>query len=168
MSQLGKFILASIFLAGILDLAQAAEQPGTAKTQLAGTFQVKVSKDYLSLDANEAPLVRIFEEIGKQARITFDSNIGPEEKITLRLDRVPLEEGIKQLAKNVTVFYAQDPNDKTPRITKVVVLSDGKSAPGQAKASPQPVKAKEPAPKSEPFKFQFDPAKSAEKEKSRK
>ena len=55
--------------------------------------------------------MQIFQEIGKQAKITFDSNIGPEKKITIRLERVPLEEGIKQLAKNVTVFYAENPKD---------------------------------------------------------
>ena len=144
------------------DVVQAAEQPRTVKTQPPGTFQVKVSKDYLSLDANQAPLVQIFQEIGKQAKITFDSNIGPEEKITIHLDQVPLEEGIKQLAKNVTVFYAENPKDKTRRISRVVVLSEGKeSAPRQTKASSEPVKINKPAPQPEPFKFEFDPGKFA-------
>ena len=108
---------ASVFLACLVAMGQAAEQSRTAKSQPPGTFQVKVSKDNLSLEANQAPLVQIFQEIGKQAKITFDSNIGPEEKITIHLDQVPLEEGIKQLAKNVTVFYTENPKDKTRRIS---------------------------------------------------
>ena len=74
----------SVFLACLVTTGQAAEQSRTAKSQPPGTFQVKVSKDNLSLDANQAPLLQIFQEIGKQAKITFDSNIGPEEKITIQ------------------------------------------------------------------------------------
>jgi hypothetical protein len=167
-SRLGKLILAIMFLAGMLDIVQAAEQPRTAKTQSPGTFQVKVSQGYLFLEANQAPLVQIFQEIGKQAKITFDSNIGPEEKVTIHLDRVPLEEGIKQLAKNVTVFYTENPKDKTHRISRVVVLSEGKeSAPVQTKASTQPVKIDKLAPQTEPFKFEFDPGKAAKEKPSK-
>jgi hypothetical protein len=175
MIRLTKYILASIFLAGILDLAQAAEKSGT---QSAGTFQVKVSKDYISLEANQAPLVQIFGEIGRQAKITFDTNVAPEEKITIRLERVPFEEGIRQLAKNVSFFYAENPTDKTRRIERVVVLSTGSGVSGQGKVSsqaekrnqpvPQQAETSKPPPQPEPFKFEFDPGKFAEKQKPRK
>jgi hypothetical protein len=169
MNRFDKYILVSLFFAWTLTIVEAAEQPRTVKTQSPGTFQVNVSQGYLSLEANQAPLVTIFQEIGKQARITFDSNIGLEEKITIHLNRVPLEEGIKQLAKNVTVFYTENSEDKTRRIERVVVLSEGKEgAPMQTKASAEPVKVNKPAPQPEPFKFEFDPAKSVEKEKARK
>jgi hypothetical protein len=177
-SRLGKLILAITFLAGMLDIMQAAERTGTAKAQPLGTFQVKVDQGHLSLEANQAPLMAIFQEIGKQTKIAFDSNIGPEEKITIHLDQVPLEEGIKQLAKNATLFYAENPKDKTRRITRVVVLAEGSGISGQGKGSSQAEKVKEaapqaatikkPAPQPEPFKFEFDPAKSVEKEKPRK
>jgi hypothetical protein len=167
----GGYLFVAVILAGFVATGQAAEQPRTAKGQPLGTFQVKVSKDHLSLEANQAPLVAIFQEIGKQAKITFDSNIGPEEKITIHLDQVPLEEGIKQVAKNATVFYAENPKDKTRRITRVVVLAEGSGASGQAKAPSQPEKVKEappqaatikkPKPRPEPFKFEFDPGKVA-------
>ena len=168
MNRSGKSILASMFVAWTLNLAQAADTSGTARIQPAGTFQVNISKGYLSLEAHEAPLPEIFKEIGQQAKIDFDINIGPEEKITTHLDRVPLEEGIKQLAKNVTVFYAEDSKDKTPRIRRVVALSEGKGTAGRAKEAPKPVEGKEPSSKSESFKFEFDPAKSTEKKGPRK
>lgn len=171
MSRLGKLILTIMFLAGMLDIVQAAEQPRTAKSQPPGTFQVKISKDNLSLEANQAPLLQIFQEIGKQAKITFDSNIGPEERITIHLEQVPLEDGIKQLAKNATVFYTENPKDKTRRITRVVVLAEGSGVSGQPRMSSQPGKLSEPAPQAttikkpatqpEPFKFEFDPGKVA-------
>ena len=160
MSRLGKYMIASMFLAWIGTLGQSAEKSEKTKAIAPGAFQMQLSKDRLSLDANQAPLVQIFQEIGKQAKITVDSNVGPEEKITIHLDRMPLEEGIKQLAKNVTVFYTENPKDKSRRISRVVVLSEGKEgAPVQTKASTQPVKVNKPAPQPEPFKFEFDPGK---------
>ena len=167
----------SAFFACLVTMGQAAEQSRPVKSQPPGTFQVEVSKDYLSLEANQAPLTAIFQEIGKQTKIAFDSNIGPEEKITIHLDRVPLEEGIKQLAKNATLFYAENPADKSRRISRVVVLAERSGVPEQVKPPSQPEKAKEaapqattikkPPPQPEPFKFEFDPAKSVEKEKPR-
>ena len=174
------FLLQSLFLLSLFfgggALAQSSKRYLPAG-QAPGTFEVKVSQGYLSLEATEAPLVQIFQEIGKQGKITFDSNIGPEEKVTIHLERVRLEEGIKQLAKNVTVFYTENPNDKSRRISRVVVLSEGSGVSGQAKAPSQLEKVKEPAPQAatkksapqpEPFKFEFDPRRFAEKEKSRK
>jgi hypothetical protein len=163
-SKIFRLILLMLLFLPVFARAIQAQQREKAQP---GKFQVNISKDYLSLEAQETPLPEIFKEISKQAKITFESNIGPEERITIRLDRVPLEEGIKQLAKNVTVFYAEDSN-KTPRITRVVIISEEKGTIGRAKASPERVKGEDPLSKSEPFKFEFDPAKSPEKKGSRK
>lgn len=125
----------------------------------------------LSVNADDAPLTQIFQEIARQSGIRIDSNIGPEEKITTRLERVPIEDGIKQLAKNVSVSYAQDPKSHTRRIARVVVLSESKAPATQTKTTAQPEKTKErpPRPAKEdkanqaaPFKFQLDPTKSPE------
>jgi len=161
----GNFIFGTLFLLfafmGEGTVAQSG-QSTLAPGQSLGTFQIKVSQGTLSLEATQAPLVQIFQEIGKQAKITFDSNIGPEEKVTINLDRVPLEEGIKRLAKNVTVFYTENAKDKSHRISRVVVLSEGKEGlPRQTKASVEPAKINKPASQPEPFKFEFDPGKLA-------
>ena len=99
-------------------------------------------------NATDVPVVQIFQEIGKQAKITFDSNIGPEEKVTIHLDLVCLEDGIKQFAKNVTVFYSKNPKDKSRRISRAVavVLSEGSGVSEHIKVSSQREKASEPAP----------------------
>jgi hypothetical protein len=144
----------------------AQSEKSTSKVPQSGTFRVKVAEEHLSVEANQAPLAKIFEEIGKQARIVVDSSIGPEEKVTIHFDRVPLEEAIKKLAKNVSVFYSQDSKDKAPRIARVVVLGEEKTRSlSRSPAPTQILKASEPAPKAEPFKFEFDPAKFVEKEK---
>jgi hypothetical protein len=144
-----------------MTMGNAVEEQETLRAQSPGMFQVQVNHGYLSVTANQAPLVAIFHEIGKQAKIAFDSNIGPEEKITIDLVRVPLEQGIKQVAKNATVFYAENPKDKTRRITRVVVLSERKqSVPAPAKPDP-PIKNDKPA-------APTGPVKPGEKEKPRK
>lgn len=176
----GSIHVISIIEAFLFVLVAGASLTQAAQSiQMAGAFELKVSNGYLSLKADQAPLAQIFREIARQAGITIDSNIGPEEKITTRLDRVPLEDAIRQLAKNVSVYYVQDAKTNTRRIERVVVLSQQKEgASGQPKKSPEagkpgerapePATVKKPSPQPEPFKFEFDPAKSAEKEKARK
>jgi hypothetical protein len=155
------YVVLPLILAWLMTMGHAAEEQEKLRAQPPGMFQVQVKQDFLSLAANQAPLVAILHEIGEQAKITVDSNIGPEEKITIDLVRVPLEQGIKQVAKNATVFYAENPKDKTRRITRVVVLAERKQgAPAPAKPDPAAKVDKPAAP--------TGPAKSNEKEKPRK
>jgi hypothetical protein len=157
----GIYVVVPVMLVWFITMGNAAEEQEKLRPQPAGMFQVQVKQGYLSLTANQAPLVAILHEIGEQAKITFDSNIGPEAKITLDLVRVPLEQGIKQVAKNATVFYTENPKDKTRRITRVVVLAEGKqSTPAPAKPEPG-VKIDKPA-------APTGPAKAGEKEKPSK
>ena len=177
MSPLAKLLFPLSFLAVLHGISPAAEQPKKTETRPTGMLQVNVTGDHLSVKADEAPLAQVFREIARQSGITIDSNIGPEEKITTRMDRVPLEDGIRQLAKNVCFTYEQDANSKARRIARVVVLSEAKAPATQMRTPPPAEKPKETAPKavqqekpkqSEPFKFQFDPAKAAEKKSAEK
>ena len=181
MKRMGRHIAATVMLACTIGIAHSAEKLGKSTSLPRGMFQAKVTKDYLTLEANEAPLAKVFEEIGKQAGIVVDNNLGPEEKITIQLNHVALDEALNRLAKNITIFYAQVPNDKGRRITRVVVLGEGtRPPPKRTEASieestktivpaPQqpPAKRVEPPPQSSkteatprppPFKFEFDPA----------
>jgi hypothetical protein len=139
--------------------------------QMPGTFDVKVKGDDLSVAAVDAPLAEVLREIGRQGKLSIESNIGPEEKITIRLNRVPLADGLRQLGKNVSFFYAQDTKGKA-RIERVVVLSEASGVPPQRKAFPQAEKAGQAAADSRketpqqqpgPFKFEFDPRNVPEK-----
>jgi hypothetical protein len=163
-------MLASLVLAWMFSIAQAAEQSPTAKPLGQGAFQVAVSQGNLSLDANQAPLAKVLEEIGKQSGIAVDSNIGPEEKITIRLENVSIEDGFKRLTRNVTIIYTQGLKEKKGRITRVVVLSEKKAGASKFEGGGlqrEGAAVKEAAPPPEPFKFGFDPAKSMVKEKER-
>ena len=72
------YVAVPVILAWFTTMGNAAEEQATLRAQSPGMFQVQVNQGYLSLAANQAPLVAIFHEIGEQAKITFDSNIGPE------------------------------------------------------------------------------------------
>ena len=95
----------------------------------------------------------------------MDGSIAPEEKITIQFERVALEEGLKRLAKNISIIYTQDPKDKSPRIARIVVLPEKQTvaAPARVEAPTKSSKTSEPPPQPEPFKFEFDPTKSVEK-----
>jgi hypothetical protein len=144
----------------------AGAQPSAAKSKVAPpSFQVKVSRGTLSVTADEAPLAKVLEEIGKQAGIVVEGNIGSAEKISIRLVDVPLEEGLKRLANNITLHYAQNPGEKTRRIAKIVVLSEDKrkGTRSESAKAEKPSKAVEQAQPPEPFTFEFDPTKSMKK-----
>ena len=59
-------------------------------------------------------LLRFSKRSVNKRKSRSKTNIGPEEKITKHLDRVPFEDGIRQLAKNVSVFYVQDAKTSSP------------------------------------------------------
>jgi hypothetical protein len=166
MRWLGKYMFSSVSVVFVITLAQAAQQP-TMKNPVE-SFQVKFNEGYLSVNAYYAPLVKIFDEIRKQTGIAVDGSIGPEERITIQFERVDLEEGLKRLAKNISIVYTQTPKDKTPRIVKIVILPEKqKPPPARVEAPTKSSKTGEPSPQPEPFKFEFDPTKSVEKKPSR-
>jgi hypothetical protein len=180
-----------IVLACMIGPVHAAENWANRPNPSQGSFQLNVTKGLLTLKANDARLTDIFQEIGKQAKISIDSNLGPEETITIQLDDVSLEEGLHRLAKNVTILYAQSPGEKQRRITSVIVLTEGTGqgsppkhdetskessktakpaplAPKRAEAPPADLKAKQTVPQPPPFKFEFDPATATKRDDSQK
>ena len=187
MKRMRRHIAATVMLACTIGIAHSAEKLGKPTTLPRGMFQAKITKDYLTLEANEAPLAKVFEEIGKQAGIIIDSNLGPEEKITIQLNHVALDEALNRLAKNITILYAQVPNDKGRRITRVIVLAEGTKLPPPPKRTEAPIESTktilpapqqppakrveppsqssktEATPRPPPFKFEFDPAASMKK-----
>ncbi len=152
----------SALLVSVIAMAPAGEKAAPSKTPQS-VFQVKVSNGNLSLEAKDAPLAKVFEEIGKQAGITVEGNIGPAETVTMRFEKVPLEEGIKRLSNNVTILYGAKPNEKGHRITKIVVLSEDKVTRTDGAKAEKPSKGIELDPRPEPFKFEFDPTKAMKK-----
>jgi hypothetical protein len=99
MKRLTAWLVVSALLVSVIATAPAAEKTAPSKTPQS-VFQVKVSNGNLSLEAKDAPRAKVSEEIGKQANITFDSNIGPEEKVTIRLDAVLGLSGLQKASRS--------------------------------------------------------------------
>ncbi len=146
------------------EIGVAQSEKSTPETQEPGTFRLTVVEGYLSLEAKEASVAKIFEEVGRQMGIAVDIRIGSEEKITIEFDKLPLEDLINRLGKNTSYWYVKD-SLAQGGISKLVLLPNGKGilAPspsateitvGKNKKSPQP----------EPFKFEFDPSETMKKE----
>jgi hypothetical protein len=140
----------------------SAQQSREEKIQQSGTFHVNLSKDYVSLQANEAPVAMVLDEIANKAGIAVENGLRLREKITIQFDRVPLEEAIKLLAKNVIIIYStRDRNDRSLRIARVVVLPKTKDLVSRSSSSVEPGEGNEPAPES--FNFQFNPSRYQQK-----
>jgi len=139
-------ILGGILLTG---LAAAQSTPPQGTSFLAtGTYRLTVTERELSLDANEASLAAIFSEIGQRTGIPIVVYSGMNERITIHVSQMPLDQALKQLAPSVAIATTKGPNAPPHRIAKVYVLPKGKTKLTQLDERPT----------SEPFQFTFDPS----------
>ena len=161
------FILGGMLLTGLT--AAQPLPPQEASPLAPGTFRLTVTEREVSLDAQEASVAAIFAAIGQRTGIPMVIYPGVDERITIRLTRVALDEALKQLTPNVALVTAQSPDAPPHRIAKVYVFAKGQAKPPQLEGSPtlpqapvakdttepaKPSAASRPA----PFQFTFDPS----------
>jgi len=149
--------------------AVAQEKKSSGNSIASGSFVLSVTDGRLSLEANDASVAKIFKELGQKAAIEVDVQTGSEAKISIKLDRIPLEEAIKRLSDNVAVIYANE-----HKIAKIsVLLRGGETSTGLqvvknpipetttgitvAKVTPPPATRPAATTKSEAFQFTFNP-----------
>jgi len=136
-------------------------------------FVLTIKDSLISLTAKDASLKQIVEEIGRRMKIEVFADISEEEKITIRFDKLSLEDAIKRL--RTSYAYIWNSEKEEGKITKIVLLSEGKgTAVSTIKEEKKMVKseskakkeaAKEKSPRPEPFKFEFDPSEFMEEKK---
>jgi type II secretory pathway component GspD/PulD (secretin) len=151
-------ILGGMMLTG---LAAAQPMPPQAASPLApGTFRLTVTEREVSLEAQEASVAAIFAAIGQRTGIPMVIYPGVDERITIHLTRVVLDEALKQLTPNVAILTAQGVDAPTHRIAKVYIFAKGQARPPQLEGSTSPPAetANEAAARSAPFQFTFDPS----------
>jgi hypothetical protein len=148
----------------------AAAQPvfsQEAPALIPGTFRLRVTEREISLEAQEASVAAIVADIGQHTGIPVVVYPGADERITIHLRRVPVDEALKRLAPNIVILPVQGTNAPPHRIAKIYVLAAGQVRPPQVddgSAQPQaPVttgaagKANDGASRPAPFQFTFDP-----------
>ena len=136
-------------------------------------FVLTIKDSLISLTAKDASLKEIVEEIGRRMKIEVVADISEEEKITIRFDKLSLEDAIKRL--RTSYAYVWNSEKEEGKITKIVLLPEGKgTAVSTIKEEKKLVKsesrakkeaAKEKLPRPEPFKFEFDPSEFMEEGK---
>jgi hypothetical protein len=101
----------------------AAEADRSAKGKVAAKadFVVVTVKDSLiSLEAKNASLKEVLEEIGRKMNIEVFALLPEQEKITTELEKLPLEDAIERLIRNHPHVIVWQESDR--RITKITVL----------------------------------------------
>ena len=96
-----------IIVAAALTLMGMAPRPKkpAAISEGAGTFDFKIERGRVSLDAREADLRRILEDIGENTGIVMDIDDKISEKETTLFKEVPFKEAIEKLAGKYDVEY---------------------------------------------------------------
>ena len=148
--------LACIFLfIGMIFVSTSALS--VEKMERATAFDLVIKDNLISLNAKDASLKQIVEEMGRRMDIKVDVHIAEDEKITEQFDRLPLEDSLKRLSTNyVYLLNSEKEKGKTARI---VFLKKGttEKVKGQSIMTARESR-KGMSKKSEPFKFEFDPS----------
>ena len=177
----GKRGIEELFLVSILLLSllitpnslfgEEADKKSEAQAKSRADFVLTIKEDLISLSAKDASLKEIVEDMGRRMKIEVVAAISEEEKITIRFDKLSLEDAIKRL--RTSYAYVWNSEKEGGKITKIVLLPEGKgTAVSTIKEEKKLVKsesrakkevASEKSPRPEPFKFEFDPSEFMEK-----
>ena len=180
-----EFFLVSIFLISLLITPNSlfggeADKKSEVQAKSKADFVLTIKDSLISLTAKDASLKEITEEIGRRMKIEVVADISEEEKITIRFDKLSLEDAIKRL--RTSYAYVWNSEKEEGKITKIVLLPEGKgtvlSRPAikesevkgekrlvKSESSARAEAAREKSPRPEPFKFEFDPSEFVKGEK---
>ena len=126
-------------------------------------YELSIRNNLITLNAENAFLKKILEDIGQRMNIEVFARIPAEDKITIRFTNLTLEEALKKFKTNYALVT--DSKDKKVNIKRIVVVPEGQQANLYLKdvkiVEPKGKKgiAEEKTSKTEPFKFEFDPSK---------
>ena len=126
-------------------------------------YELSIKNDMITLNAEEALLKKILEDIGQRMNIEVFARIPAEDKITIRFANLTLEEALKKFKTNYALVT--DSKDKNGSVKRIVVVPEGQQAniflKDAKKGEPKVNKglAGKKTSKTEPFKFEFDPSK---------
>ena len=163
-------LLLYFLLALLLHLILPAVLSGSEPNQISNEefekkakYELSIKDNLITLNAKDAALKKILEDIGQRMNIEVFARIPAEDKITMRFANLTLEETLKKFRTNYALVT--DSKDKNGNIKRIVVVPEGQQAnlylKDVQKGEPKINKgvAEEKTSKTEPFKFEFDPSK---------
>jgi type II secretory pathway component GspD/PulD (secretin) len=161
------FLMASLLLliCPVVSSASELNQNSNEKLENKVKYELSIKNNLITLNAKDAALKKILEDIGQRMNIEVFARIPAGDKITIQFANLTLEEALKKFKTNYA--YLTDSKEKQGNITHVVVVPKGQQADlylkEVTKAEPKVKNKKniagEKTSKPEPFKFEFDPSK---------
>ena len=160
------YFLLALLLHLILPVVLSGSEPNQISNDIFGKkvkYELSIKNNLITLNAEDAFLKKILEDIGQRMNIKVFARIPAEDKITIRFANLTLEEALKKFRTNYALVT--DSKDKKGNIKQIVVVPEGQ----QANLYLNEIKKVEPTGKKdtteekrskpEPFKFEFDPSK---------
>jgi type II secretory pathway component GspD/PulD (secretin) len=142
-------------------LAEDAEKGAVARGNSQAKFALTIQDNLLSLDAKDASLKEVLDEIGQRMHIEVVAQIPTQEKITLAFDRLSLEEALQRFSEYTNYVYLKGAEKEPGQISKIMIFPKREvtapSPPTATESEPKKAASKA-APRPEPFKFEFDPS----------
>ena len=125
---IGRATLSGLVLAALLGPTITATQifEGEAQTSAKGKpatkadFVLTVNGNLISLQAKDASLKDVLEEIGRKINIEVFALLSEQEKTTVGFENLPLKEAIERLIRNYPHLIVSQEGDS--RITRIIAL----------------------------------------------
>ncbi len=118
----------------------------------------------ITLNAIDASLKEIIENIGNKMDIEVVGNIANDEIITLKFEKLSIEETLKKLT--TSYGYVMDSELEEKSITRIIVLPKGiETVPSSHEQNVIQREENMGSSQPEPLKFEFDPSKFIKKDK---
>jgi len=134
-----------------------ADKKSEVDSKSKADFVLTIKDSLISLTAKDASLKEIVEEIGRRMKIEVVADISEEEKITIRFDKLSLEDAIKRLPEGKGTALSR------PTTKEFEVKGEKRLVKSESSAGKEAAREKSPRP--EPFKFEFDPSEFVKEEK---
>jgi hypothetical protein len=143
--------------------AGEVRNPTTPSTHT-GEFRLTVDGSLVSLQAQEASLKALLEDLGSQMGIDVVARLPREQKLTLAFDRLHIEEAIERLRVYANIVYLKESTEPHAPIRRIIAMP---RQPGEQTGEPARSRRAEPADtaasRPAPFQFTFDPAQHEKK-----
>jgi hypothetical protein len=113
----------SLFITSHDVSAAEADRSPKGKPASKADFVLTVKDNLISLEAKNASLKEILEEIGRRMKIDVVAGIPDSKKITAEFENLSVEEAVNRLSTNYS--YVVDSTNAERKVTKIIVLEKG-------------------------------------------
>jgi hypothetical protein len=146
-------------------LAVDAQPSSPDATEPPPAFVLTSQDQQVSLEARDASVKAIMEELGRQLHIEVKVSVGAEKTVQVTFAQLSVEEVLERLkaAADIDYFiaYQKDVRTQAEKISRIEIVAKGTGAMAQPPAPVKvvPAEGQEEHPAEAPFGFEFDPSK---------